>query len=51
MLSPGMAPCRKHQKAEKQDTDGLPHYNDAMTSAPNLVVIPLLCMSIVVAQW
>ena len=28
-----MAPCRKHQKVEKQDKDGLPHHNDAMTSA------------------
>ena len=31
-----MAPCRKHQKVEKQDTDGSPHHNDAMTSAPKI---------------
>ena len=35
MKSLGMAPCRKHQKVEKQDTDGSPHHNDAMTSALN----------------
>ena len=28
-----MAPYRKHQKVKKQDTDGLLHHNDAMTSA------------------
>ena len=33
MLSLGMTPCRKHQKVERQDTDGLLHCNDAMTSA------------------
>ena len=32
-----MAPFRYHQKVEKQDTDGLPPHNDAMTSAPNII--------------
>ena len=32
-----MAPYRKHQKVKKQDTDGLLHNNDAMTSAPNII--------------
>ena len=32
-----MAPYRKHQKVKKQDTDGLLHQNDAMTSAPNII--------------
>ena len=33
MYSRVMAPYRKHQKVKKQDTDGLLHHNDAMTSA------------------
>ena len=24
-------------KVEKQDTDGLPHHNDAVTSAPSII--------------
>ena len=32
-----MAPYRKHQKVKKQDTDGLLHHNDAMTSVPNTI--------------
>ena len=34
-----MAPCRKHQKAKKQDTDGLPHQNNCMTTAPNIILV------------
>ena len=32
-----MVPCRKYQKVEKQDTDGSPYHNDAMTSAHNVI--------------
>ena len=32
-----MTSYRMHQKVKKQDTDGLPHHNDAMTSAPKTI--------------
>ena len=37
MYSLEMAPYRKHQKVENQDTDVIYHPNNAMTSAPNVI--------------